>query len=500
MRKHSAVFSEESLKADPLYKWFPLAAIILLATALRLYQLGNESLWVDEFHSLRATAELKLHFRVLYFALLRLWMGFSTNDVWLRSISVIFGVGCVFLTYRLAYRLVGRAVGLISAFMVAVSPLFIWHSQEVRFYMLSTFLTLAGTLALVYALERLTVASVGSWIAARLLAVYATPINLLLVVPDIILILLKFRHQRRLLGFFAGGLLALMLLFLPVASNPEFIGAIQRFLSTASNRLPGVGEILGQLPAATVFWPMQQAQKGQIVLLGLHGLISLFLLGFLAFNKKRSSRLNWLAAWAFIPLGILLVVSYFSYIWSPRYLLISTPYVMILLAAGFVQVWHWRRAVAYGIATVYVVALGMGLFHYYGRKNVTDWRGAVQIIHAQEQVGDRIVVPLDFIRDWVFGHYYSGSTSVEVVPSLVPNQPVNQIEIAEDLRQLSSDSSRLWLIYRRLRDGNKKGQHQQALQAAIDSQFEVQQHEVFSGYLDTLDLFLLTPQVAAQIE
>jgi uncharacterized membrane protein len=436
---------------------------------------------------------------VLYFALLRVWMSFGTSDAWLRGLSAIFGIGSVFLVHQLGYRLVGRATGLIAAFVVAVSPLFIFHSQEVRMYMLSTFLTLVGTLMLVLVFERPTALLFGLWLGARLMAVYTTPINLLLLLPDILLIFFNFRRQRRIFISVLVSLSVLGLLFLPVAF--QFISASSAFLSRA-NTLPSVAEIVGQLPAATVYWPMRQLPDGATWLYGLWGLTLLFLLGFLAFNKRRSARLGWLAAWAFLPVGILLVVSLaVGDIWTPRYLLLSTPYFIILFAAGFVQVWKWKRALALSIAAMYAVTLGIGLYHYYGHENVTDWRGAVQIIDAQVKAGDRIVVSSEFVRDGIFGHYYSDSVPVEIVESLKSYRRVDEDELAEDLQQLLSNSSRLWLLYIRSRSEDKGGrQHQQALQAVIDEQFRVQQHEVFSGYLDTLDLFLLTPQVAAQIE
>lgn len=498
MQMQNTTFTGKSVRSPFLQPWTPIILILLLAAVLRFYQLGRESLWVDEFHSLDRAETLSFGFRVLYFALLRVWMFLGTSDAWLRGLSAIFGVGSVFLIYQLGYRLVGRATGFIAAFVAAVSPLFIFHSQEVRMYMLSTFLTTAGTLALVLVFERPRAALFGVWLCTRLLAIYTTPINLFLLLPDVLLIFFNFRKQRRIFFTAVASLFVLGLLFLPVAF--KFFSASSAFLSKAGT-LPSVAEILGQLPAATVFWPMRQLPDGKTWLYGLWGLALLFLLSFLVFRKRRSARLRWLATWAFLPSGILLLISFASGdIWTPRYLLLSTPYFIILFAAGFVQVWKWQRAVALGIAAVYSVTLGFGLFHYYSRENVTDWRSAVQIIDAQEQVGDRIAVPLDFIRDLVFDHYYSGSTPIDVVPSLVSDRPVNPAAIAEDLRRLSSDSSRLWLIYRRSRADDKNGHlHQQALQTEIEEQFAVEQHAVFSGYLDTLDLFLLTPQVAAQI-
>jgi mannosyltransferase len=486
----------EGFKTKQLYQWVPLASIVMLATLLRLYQLGVESLWVDEFHSLRAAVELKLHFRVLYFALLRLWMLVSNSDAWLRSLSAIFGIACVLIIYHLGYQLVSKKTGLLAAFIISVSPLFIRHSQEVRLYMLSTFLTMTGTLALIHTFEKVTFTSVGCWLGARLLAIYATPINLLLLLPDAVIGLTRFRKQQSVLVGIAGAMAVPILLFLPVLLNPEFISAISRFMSKASadGRALGVPEILGQLPAATVFWPMSQLPKEQLWFYGLCSLALLFPIGFLVFNKRRSARLGWLATWAFLPLVVLLLVSLLQgYLWSPRYLLIATPYVVILLSAGFLQVWNWNRFVAFGIVSIYSVALGGGLLHYYGAINVTDWRGAVQEINNSEMPGDAIVVPSEFLSDLVFARYYLGENPIYVVESLKSFREVEQATIEQDLVQLPI-KSRLWLLYVRSKEDNPHGQ---VVSSVVKDRFETQKHKVYSGYLDTLDLFLLTPNSAS---
>ncbi|NJR57499.1 MAG: hypothetical protein HC769_00740 [Cyanobacteria bacterium CRU_2_1] len=484
----------EIRKAVLSKQWVPVAAIVLLATALRLYQLGTESLWTDEFHSLRATENFKFGFRVLYFALLRGWMLLSTDDAWLRGLSVVFGIGSVFLVYQLSYRLIGKSVGFIAAFTVAVSPLFIFHSQEVRMYMLSTFLTLFGTLAMVNVLERPTVLSLGWWVIARILAIYTTPLNLLLLLPDILLIFWKYRNRTRVLSGVAIGLFAVGLLFLPVAAL--FVSKSQQFLSRA-NKWPSFAEVVGQLPAATVYWPMKQLPESQFWFYGLCGLVLVFLLGFLIFNKKRSARLTWLTAWALIPTAILLGVScVLGDIWTPRYLLLSTPYLIILFAAGFLQVWRWQKGVALVVLSVYAVALGGGLLHYYGEQNITDWRGLVQTIRADEATGDVIAVPSDFARDLVFDHYYAGSTPIYVVEPLKSFREVEPSVIEQGLNQFPN-ASRLWLVYERSTD-DRGQEHQQRLQSVIDEQFSMADHSVFSGYSDTIDLFLLIPHSPAR--
>ncbi|NET17663.1 MAG: hypothetical protein F6K08_34985, partial [Okeania sp. SIO1H6] len=106
-------------------QWLPIALILLLATGLYLNQLGTESMWVDELYSINdAKGNISLYgIRPIYFILLKFWMLFGTSDSWLRSLSVVFGLGSVFLTYQLGCRIAGTTIGLIASLLLTLSPL-----------------------------------------------------------------------------------------------------------------------------------------------------------------------------------------------------------------------------------------------------------------------------------------------------------------------------------------------------------------------------------------
>ena len=140
-----------------LYQWLPITLVITLATVLCFYRINAEGLWIDELTSVEdaqgSFAQLRKNLvRPLYYILLRIWMYLGHNDAWLRSLSVVFAIAAVFLVYRLGLRLLGRAEGLVAATLMTLSPLLINHAQEVRMYMVSTCLGVAGTLCLAYAL------------------------------------------------------------------------------------------------------------------------------------------------------------------------------------------------------------------------------------------------------------------------------------------------------------------------------------------------------------
>ncbi len=123
-----------------------LALLTLLALLLRAARLDFQPLWWDEGYSvwfahqplgdmLRLTA-LDIH-PPLYYALLGGWTQvFGLGPVALRWLSVAAGVAAIPLIYLVGYGLSGRRVGLVAAFLLAINPLHIYYSQEVRMYAL----------------------------------------------------------------------------------------------------------------------------------------------------------------------------------------------------------------------------------------------------------------------------------------------------------------------------------------------------------------------------
>ncbi len=127
-------------------RWWPLAALLVGAAALRLSTLDLQSFWYDEaftpvhvLHpSLGATLESVVHREntpPLWYALIWGWSRiFGTGEVALRLPSALAGVATVAVAWGIGAELAGRRVAIATAALVAVNPLFIWYSQEARAY------------------------------------------------------------------------------------------------------------------------------------------------------------------------------------------------------------------------------------------------------------------------------------------------------------------------------------------------------------------------------
>ena len=149
-----AVLATKTQRLTSLALWL----ILLLATFFRFYHLPGQSLWSDEGNSValarRSLAEIarRTAFDIhppFYYWLLKIWTGlFGDSEAGLRSLSAVLGVACVYLTWHIAVRLLGRRVALIATLIAALSPFQIYYAQEARMYML---LALLGTLTILLA-------------------------------------------------------------------------------------------------------------------------------------------------------------------------------------------------------------------------------------------------------------------------------------------------------------------------------------------------------------
>lgn len=442
-----------------LQSWLPITLVLMLATTLYFYRINAEGLWLDELTSIQDSQLSDIQagknlLRPLYYILLMVWMQFGRSDAWLRSLSVIFAIAAIFLLYRLGCRLLGKTEGVVAATLLAVSPLFINHAQEVRMYVLSTCLGLAGTLYLVNALmiekpaEKLGAPShisLAAWCLFRWLAILAVPLNVTLLLPDVIVYGLRFRQQQAALIRFAGWLVLLILLWTPfVLSVFQAVAPDSAYASHHPNRTPpGVGNIVRTLKFWTV-WPF--AVQANAIAANFYKLMTLLLSGLIGlalFQKHKSPQILWAAAWFILPLLPILGFSFLSIpIWVERYLLFVSPYLFILLAAGFSRLWKQWKIAAIVIGILYLIAASGGLLRYYTVQDRPDYKFIVETIEQYEQPEDVVVWSL-FARKLILNHYYQGSSEIYANKS---RGVKSEAEVRQWLENFPDVSTRLWLI------------------------------------------------------
>lgn len=146
----------------------PEITITVLAAILRFWRLDYHSIWFDEAVSLRWAGAPPFHVTLnymiaatfqlaedkhppAYYTLLHIWreaiapFGLEQSDAALRASGALLGVLTVVGIMLLASRLSGRFTGLLTGTLVAVCPVLIWYSQELRMFQpATTFIVWAG--------------------------------------------------------------------------------------------------------------------------------------------------------------------------------------------------------------------------------------------------------------------------------------------------------------------------------------------------------------------
>ncbi|MCP4139375.1 MAG: hypothetical protein GY755_03635 [Chloroflexi bacterium] len=129
------------------------ALVLLLSFFLRVLGINSRPIWYDEAFSVlfsakgiremlagtltpTGTGTADIH-PLGYYSLLWSWMqAFGETLLSVRLLSVLLGVGIVFLVYKISSYLFNEKIGFYATFFVALAPFQIHYAQEIRMYAL----------------------------------------------------------------------------------------------------------------------------------------------------------------------------------------------------------------------------------------------------------------------------------------------------------------------------------------------------------------------------
>lgn len=195
----------------------------------------------------------------LYYVLAWGWAkAFGTDEVGLRSLSALFGAATVPLAYCIGAELSSRRAGLITAALVAVSPMLIWYSQEARSYAVLVFFGAVSLLFFVRALRTRRGRDLALWALASALALCSHYFAAFAVGIEALWLLVALRSRWGTVLPAVGIVAAVGLALIPLISsqvNPTHIGWIEedplssRFFQTGVSFLAGeTGHVIAEPP------------------------------------------------------------------------------------------------------------------------------------------------------------------------------------------------------------------------------------------------------------
>ncbi len=378
----------------------PVVAVALLgslALGLRLWGIGDKSIWLDEAWSWRA-ARLSLPDMVewtgqdkhppLYYAVLHFWTAvFGDSEAMLRAPSAIASAAAVVLLATVGWRRGGLLLGLLAGFVLAVNPTHVEYAQEARMYPLAGALALASTVALAALIDRPSVWRAGGYALAASCLVYTHYSGFLVLgLHAALVVAYAVAHWRAdpargrcLLLLAAGALLAVAVVYAP------WYGHLFDSTRAGVDHLPDpswtlvdltFSALLG-LQRASDFW---LAITLPVVGLGLWGL----------YRRRSDPYVVCVSAIAIVPCVQLV----YSLVRSPVFDVRQTaPYIpgfAFLLALGLLELGEYvadtlsRRRVAIPMSLAGGAGIGalmlVGCGDWYDRGPREDWRGAAAAV------------------------------------------------------------------------------------------------------------------------
>ncbi len=418
--------------------------LMLLAFAVRIYRLDFQSIWWDEGHSIQMASAPIAEIPTLpgmdvhppgFFAMLHGWMAISgRSEFALRYLSLVFSVLTVALLVRFGRRMGGWRVGLMAGWLAALSPFYVAYAQEVRMYAAVTFFALAS----IYfqwevmfgrrASARRHVIFYALFTAAALYTHYFT---LFLLAAENLLwfgwVIARRREKSR-RWVWLGGQLGALVLFLPqlwIASrqiagyaNPNLQPPTLGYFIAHSWQAYTIGLAFDPARAVPFLWGMAifiiagvavqsfkfkvsekqsaiSSQQSAVTTSRIARYFSFFTIHFSLF---------------IIPLALYFIVLQIRPSYEPRYMMLVTPSLFLLMGLAFAP--KNRASAAMGLAVAAIFVLGLHgyftdeTFFKDDSAGVTNWLAAettaddivlVDVPHPFHYYADRIPAPTEYL-------------------------------------------------------------------------------------------------------
>lgn len=427
--------------------WF---GILALALALRVYDLGGESIWIDEGFSVRvarlALPDLLQATRYdihppLYYLFLHAWIGwFGSTEVAVRSLSVVWGVLGVWAIGRLGRRLFGTETGLIAALLLAVSPFHVHYSQEARAYAQNLFFSLLSLTAFLHWMKRGGIAAAAGYVLATALMVYTHSYGWLAVAAQNLAVLLPvFRPLRprgpNVAAWFASQA-ALLVLFIPwiLALTRQVDTVRVSFYAGAPTLLTLGGTMMGYAGSALLL----AMSVGALAAWSVRGWPSS------SPDPVAARRGAWLLA---LWIAMLLLVPFItSNLLFPSFIRRATMGALagwLILVGAALAAWPWARA-RRAVVFLMVLLCAVELDTYYREVNKERWRDLAATIEAEARPGDLILFNTWYPKRDAYD-FYSRRSDVPKLPFPELGQPWGE-DPAGRLERLTAAAPRVWVV------------------------------------------------------
>ncbi|WAC05032.1 MAG: glycosyltransferase family 39 protein [Methanoregula sp.] len=393
-----------------------LLALTLISAFLRFYNLGFNSLWLDEASTYtiskgsfleiwQVTAGGEFNPPLFYWTE-HIMLMFGNSEVILRLIPALLGVFTIPLVYFIGKEFLDRNTGIIAAAFCTFSPFLIFFSQEARAYSMMLFFI---AFAMVFYLKALKTNDIKHWAIFGFLSALAfwSHFYALVMIGSLVLyglyeLVPKIRKDISTVRPIAAGGVVFGLICLPLIIIMIQLFA-KRTASAPTFGIQGLGIITETFIQISGF-------SERFYYFSFLPLMILFFLGiYQAFSLDKNKGIFLVS----ITVLTFLISDFLSYRipMLPRYLIFLTIIFFLGVALSYRLFWTLSnsKAIVYGFIVFAFIISAPALVTYYSGYSKEDWRGFSGQISQLTRPGDLVVVAPGYIYQ-PFDFYYTNST------------------------------------------------------------------------------------------
>jgi|GEM_PF-2147574 len=408
-------------------EYLSFGIIFLIGACLRLYLLEKASFWYDEA-SFCILPELNLSslsslfrnvieakfppFLTYGFIFTFIFLKISARELFLRFPSVLFSLSTIILFYVFIRKYYEKKAALFGAFLLALSPLDIYYSQEARMYTLLAFAIFLSFIFLSKAMAEKKNRYWAGYAFFCLLAMYTHYITVFVLLAQAVFIIINFKNLK---GQISARWIFIMSL-LAIFAIPFFVQlfnlAIFMLLYGERYNFERVLSYLPKIGFTNLFYTFKNLCVGYNLeksryLLFVPVFFIVFIAGVIRLIKKEDFlKSSAVLLYAGYPL-LVFIVSLRKVIYVDRHFLPSVPFFCIIMGYGMAWFYDKKKIIFYLLFLIFISAVSAGLFNYYrgylsgspaehiGVQAKGDFRGAAQYIASNFKEGDVVIHTCD---------------------------------------------------------------------------------------------------------
>lgn len=433
-------------KKNTYYNYILIIIILLLSGILRIYDLGNESLWIDEAASvdisksltsiIDQTSNTDWH-PPLYYIILYFWIKiFGNGEFTIRFLSVIFGILAIYLIYKFGQLMFNSQTGIISAFVLSILLYHIRYSQEARSYTLLFLLVLLSNYYLVKILKN------GKnkrddilYVFFSILTIYTHIFGTFYIITQNVYIFLQFFLKKNMNIYFKSWVKLQIIIF----------SSLILWLSVVIKRtafIIGTKESMIDwkvYPTINSIYYVFKSFVGNEMTLYLFLMIIVVGIIFLKYKEDVYNHI-FIIFWMVIPIIIGFLISYLLVpMFISRYMIASITPLILLFSKGISNI--KRPVVIILILLVLTILQATLIRDYFQFKDKEEWREVGEYIKNNEAGNDTILL-YPYVNKLAFGYYYKDKSNYMAIKNST-DFDINNIDNG-NINNI--DNGKIWLI------------------------------------------------------